>query len=88
MNFTEATPEDIYKIHSEKTYEKQPAYKGAFHPMDGWLVKTHLSVILGYLNFGFSMVPSWFLMIALSFISRSLMWVKTLALGHCSFETN
>jgi len=73
MNFTAVTPEDIYKVYSEKTYEENPAYEGVFHPMDGWLVKLGLIVILGYINFWFSKIPSWTLMIFISFISRSIM---------------
>jgi len=73
LNFTTVTREDIFKVYSEKTYEENPAYEGVFHPIDGWLVKLGLSVILGYAHFWFSKIPSWTLMIIISFISRSLM---------------
>jgi len=73
VNTTAVTSEEIYKVYSEKAYEKASAYEGAFHPMDGWLVKIGLNVILGYVAFWFGKIPSWLLMIGVSFLSRSLM---------------
>ncbi|EER24914.1 hypothetical protein D8B26_007487 [Coccidioides posadasii str. Silveira] len=73
VNVTTVTAEDIYKVHSEKRWEKVPAYEGAFHPMDGWLAQYGLNVVIGYIVFGIGQVPSWLMMVGVSFISRSMM---------------
>ncbi|KAL1969545.1 hypothetical protein VTN77DRAFT_8983 [Rasamsonia byssochlamydoides] len=73
LNTTAVTPETIYKIHSEKTYEKEAPYEGALHPFDGWLAQYGLNVPLGYVMYGFSLIPSWLFMIAISFFSRTIM---------------
>lgn len=73
LNSTTVTAQDIYKIHSEKTYKKEPAYEGALHPTDGWLAQNNLLVPLGYIIHGFSIIPSWLFMIFISFASRTLM---------------
>ncbi|RHZ72176.1 hypothetical protein CDV55_104823 [Aspergillus turcosus] len=73
LNTTTVTAQDIYKIHSEKTYEKEPAYEGALHPTDGWLARNNLLVPVGYLIHGFSAIPSWLFMIFISFASRTMM---------------
>ncbi|KAL2835158.1 hypothetical protein BDW59DRAFT_4452 [Aspergillus cavernicola] len=73
VNSTTVTPETIYKIHSEKTYEDKPAYEGAFHPTDGWLAQYGLLVPLGYVVYGFGIVPSWLFMIVISMASRTMM---------------
>ncbi|KKK26189.1 hypothetical protein ARAM_000971 [Aspergillus rambellii] len=73
LNTTTVTPQTIYRIHAEKTYEKKPAYDGAFHPTDGWLAQYGLLVPVGYIIYGFGAVPSWLFMILVSFASRSMM---------------
>ncbi|KAL4764046.1 uncharacterized protein BDW70DRAFT_130255 [Aspergillus foveolatus] len=73
VNATTVTPESIYKIHAEKTYENKPAYEGAFHPTDGWLAQYGLLVPLGYVIYGFGVVPSWLFMIVISMASRTMM---------------
>jgi hypothetical protein len=73
LNATTVTPETIYKIHSEKTYENETPYAGALHPLDGWLAQYGLNVPLGYVMYGFSVIPSWLFMIVISFFSRSIM---------------
>ena len=75
LNATTSTAQEIIEIHYGKTYEKRGVYEGAFHPFDGWLAKYGLNVPLGYVLFGFSMVPSWMFMILISFVSRTVMYV-------------
>ncbi|KAL4979137.1 PTH2-domain-containing protein [Aspergillus desertorum] len=72
VNSTTVTPDTIYKIHSEKTYENKPAYEGAFHPTDGWLAQYGLLMPLGYVIYGFGVVPSWLFMIVISMASRTM----------------
>lgn len=73
LNSTTVTPETIYKIHSEKIYEKTPAYEGALHPVDGWVAKYQLNIPMGYVIWGLGVVPSWMFMIGISFFSRTVM---------------
>ncbi|KAL3479845.1 hypothetical protein BJX99DRAFT_221316 [Aspergillus californicus] len=73
VNSTTVTPETFFKIHSEKSYESKPAYEGAFHPTDGWLAQYGLLVPLGYVIYGFGIVPSWLFMIVISMASRTMM---------------
>ncbi|OJD17399.1 hypothetical protein AJ78_02529 [Emergomyces pasteurianus Ep9510] len=73
MNATTIDAETIYKIHSEKTWANKPAYDSTFHPVDGTLAKFGLNVPLGYVLYGVGMVPSWLMMVGISFISRSVM---------------
>ncbi|KAL5343719.1 hypothetical protein BJX70DRAFT_120953 [Aspergillus crustosus] len=73
VNSTTVTPETFYKIHTEKTYEKRPAYEGAWHPTDGWLAQYGLLVPLGYVIYGFGIIPSWLFMIVISMGSRTIM---------------
>lgn len=71
MNAT--TVQDIVKVHTEKAYSKVAPYEGAFHPIDGQLAKLGLLTPLGYVMWGFGVVPSWIFMIGISFISRNIM---------------
>ncbi|KAK2768502.1 hypothetical protein FQN54_000357 [Arachnomyces sp. PD_36] len=73
LNATTVTPEKIYEVHAEKTYLNNPAYDGAFHPFDGFLAQNGLSLPVGYILYGFSVVPSWMFMIGVSFLSRTIM---------------
>ncbi|EEH40624.2 hypothetical protein PAAG_02600 [Paracoccidioides lutzii Pb01] len=73
LNATTVDAETIYKIHSEKTWKKNGPYNSIFHPVDGTLAQYGLNVPLGYVLFGLGMVPSWLLMVVISFASRTLM---------------
>ena len=76
LNHTTVTESDIVKIYTEETWRERPLYEGAFHPFDGWLAKAGgLNVPIGMILFGFGLVPSWAIMIGVSFASRSLMSV-------------
>lgn len=70
------TAEQIVKIHTDKTYLETPEYTGAWHPIDGWLQKYGLLQPLGYVFWGFGSTPSWLVMIAISFLSRQMMYVR------------
>lgn len=73
LNETTVTAQDIYEIHSKKTYKDVPAYEGALHPTDGWFAQNNLNVALGYGIYGFSMIPNWAFMIFISYVSRTIM---------------
>ena len=73
LNTTTTTAQDIIEIHYAKTYENTPVYESVLHPFDGSLAKFGLNVPLGYVLFGFAMIPSWAFMIVVSFVSRTIM---------------
>ena len=73
VNTTSITAQDIVQIHTQKTYEKVEVYEGVFHPFDGYLAKLYLNKAVGYVLFGFGLVPSWAFMIVVSMVSRNFM---------------
>ncbi|KAJ5485270.1 hypothetical protein N7539_005258 [Penicillium diatomitis] len=73
LNHTTITPQELYQIHSKKTFEDVPAYEGALHPTDGWLAKYQLNVPVGYAIWALGAIPSWSFMILVSFFSRTIM---------------
>lgn len=73
LNRTTVTAQDIAAIYTERGFEKRTPYEGFFHPFDGPLAKTGLAIPFGWVVYGFSVVPSWALMIGISFFSRTFM---------------
>ena len=60
-------------LHSGKKYETGVAYEGYFHPLDGPLAQMGVNKILGYIIFGFGLIPSWAFMVIISMVSRTIM---------------
>jgi len=73
LNTTTTTTGEITAIHTRKTYDKEVAYEGAFHPFDGWLARYYLNQPVGTGLYYFSLIPSWLFMIVISMASRNLM---------------
>jgi len=73
VNTTTVTPADFVKVQTEKLYLEEDEYKGAFHPIDGWITKAGLTLPMGYVLWFFSATPSWMIMIGISFVSRQIM---------------
>ena len=73
LNTTTTTANEIVQIHTAKNYEKRPVYESFIHPFDGWLAKAGLNVPVGYILFGFGLIPSWSFMLLISFVSRTVM---------------
>lgn len=67
------TAKDIVRIHTQKKYEETEVYEGIFHPFDSHLAKYGLAKPVGYVLYAFGLVPSWLVMIVVSFVSRNLM---------------
>ncbi len=67
------TARDIVRIHTHKKYEETDVYDGIFHPFDSHLAKYGLVKPVGYVLYAFGLVPSWLVMIVVSFVSRNLM---------------
>jgi len=73
LNMTTTTTQEIVKIHTDKTYKEVEEYTGHYHPINGTLAKFGLLTPLGYLLYGMGVVPSWAIMIVISFLSRNVM---------------
>ncbi|EXJ93578.1 hypothetical protein A1O1_01970 [Capronia coronata CBS 617.96] len=75
LNMTSATVEDIVSIPtaSKARYLEFPEYTGLLHPFDGWVAKLGLLQPFGYVMWGFGSMPSWLMMIIISFVSRQFM---------------
>ena len=73
LNITETTVGDMVALHSGKKYETGMIYEGYFHPFDGPLAKAGVNKIVGYILFGFGLIPSWAFMLIISMVSRQVM---------------
>ncbi|THX31990.1 hypothetical protein D6D10_08225 [Aureobasidium pullulans] len=74
LNRTTVSAQDFVSIATEKAFFKERTpYEGFFHPFDGILAKTGLAIPFGWVVYGFSVMPSWALMIGISFFSRTFM---------------
>jgi len=73
LNTTTVAAKDITQIHTKKSYQDVQPYEGYFHPFDGILAKLGLITPIGYILYGFGIVPSWLLMVGISFLSRTFM---------------
>lgn len=73
VNGTTVTAEDMFKIYADKTYLEVPKDDSNLHPVDSWAAKTGANIVLGYVVYGFSAIPSWVFMVGISFMSRALM---------------
>ncbi|PGH01846.1 hypothetical protein GX51_05026 [Blastomyces parvus] len=73
LNTSSVDAEAIYKVHAEKTWESNAAFDNTFHPVDGRLAQYGLIVPFGHAMYYIGMVPSWLMMVGISFISRTLM---------------
>jgi hypothetical protein len=80
LNLTTTTSQTLVDLHSADRNEAFKRLDGYFHPFDGPLAKYGLAVPVGYVFWVFSLVPSWMLMLAISFISRTFMSVPVQSL--------
>lgn len=74
MNLSTTNPEDYLELY--KTREDKSQFKkkdGYFHPFDGELAKYGVAVPVAYILWGLSVVPSWAMMLGVSFLSRTMM---------------
>lgn len=74
MNLSTTNPEDyleLYKTREDKSQFKKK--EGYFHPFDGELAKYGVAVPVAYILWGLSVVPSWAMMLGVSFLSRTMM---------------
>lgn len=73
VNTTTITVQDLVDIHVNKDYEKQKPLESVMHPYDGQLSQFGLNVPVGYFLYFMQLVPSWSVMLLVSFITRTMM---------------
>lgn len=73
LNTTTVSVKTFTDLQSNPVYKSATPYVGHFHPFDGPLARYGLAVPLGYLFWVLSVIPSWAMMIFISFASRSVM---------------
>lgn len=73
VNLTTSTPESIAAIYEDKARATFHHLDGYFHPLDGVMAEYGLAVPFGYFIWFFNVIPSWALMLAVSFFSNSFM---------------
>ncbi|KAI9837634.1 MAG: hypothetical protein M1838_004776 [Thelocarpon superellum] len=73
LNSTSTTSSEIMDIHAAETWKKQPPYEGLFHPFDGIFAQLGVSEVVGYVLWGFAMIPSWMFMLIISIGSRTFL---------------
>lgn len=74
MNLTTTTPADFVELYKTRADKSQFKLKdGYFHPFDGELAKYGVAVPVAYVLWGLGVVPSWAMMLGVSFLSRTMM---------------
>jgi hypothetical protein len=81
MNLTTVTAQDIVDAYgsaaaaSNKTEAGWNRFdpNGYFHPTEGKLARLGLAVPLGYVFWALNVIPSWGMMLIVSFLSRTMM---------------
>ncbi|KAK4175652.1 hypothetical protein QBC36DRAFT_301816 [Triangularia setosa] len=74
LNTTTVTSQDIVDAYTAPREEWRKVDSDSyFHPIDGFFAKNGLAVPLGWFFWGLNAVPSWVMMLGVSFISRSMM---------------
>lgn len=87
LNMTTATPDDFVEVYKTRQDKSQFTKKdGYFHPFDGELAKYGIAVPVAYLLWGLSVVPSWAMMLGVSFLSRTMMYVSPNSYHFRSFS--
>jgi len=76
LNFTTVTAQDVVDAYTAPNRTEARwrtiSREGYFHPTEGKFAKLGAAVPLGYLLWGLNAVPSWAMMLVLSFFSRML----------------
>jgi len=73
LNLSTTTSKDFLDLYAQEDKSNLFLHEGYFHPIDGVLAKNGIAVPLGYVLHFFNLVPSWALMLVVSFFSRSMM---------------
>ena len=75
MNMTTTTSKDIIDLWSKGNKDAFELIEGDswFHPVNGKLATFGVAVPLGYVFWVLNVIPSWAMMLIVSFLSRSMM---------------
>jgi hypothetical protein len=73
LNLSTVTPDDIVELKNKPRPETMELLESRFHPFDGQITKTGLAIPIAYALWGFSLVPSWAVMLVISLVSRTMM---------------
>lgn len=73
LNRTSVTAAEIAALHTESKFSEKAPYEGYFHPFDSQLAKLGLDIPFGYGIYYFSLIPSWAMMVGISFFTRTFM---------------
>lgn len=73
VNRTSITAPEFAALHLQEKYKETAPYDGFFHPFTGPLALAGLLIPFGYVMWGIARVPSWAIMIGISFFSRTFM---------------
>ncbi|KAI4866955.1 hypothetical protein F4820DRAFT_230992 [Hypoxylon rubiginosum] len=73
FNMTTATSDDIVTLQKEGYKSSAKLHDGFFHPFNGVLAKNGVATPVGYILWGFNLLPSWAFMILVSLLSRTMM---------------
>lgn len=78
MNLTTVTSDDFVKLRdvdpSQRAAEESWVLNETiFHPFNSWVGRNGLSHFVGYFFWAFNILPSWAMMLVISFVSRGMM---------------
>lgn len=73
FNASTVTAQDFVNVHKLAKYRDTPAVDSWFHPFDGLVRQYGLQTPVAYVLYVFGAVPSWSIMLAVSFMSRQFM---------------
>ena len=73
ISTTEVSHITAIPSNSKSRYLEFKEDNSSSHPIDGWLAQTGLLIPLGYFLWGIGSMPSWVMMIVVSFVSRQIM---------------
>jgi hypothetical protein len=73
LNLTTTTAETLLDLHAQDSKKDFRLHEGYFHPYDGPLAQYGVALPLGYFFWAFNLVPSWAMMLGVSFLSRTMM---------------
>ncbi|KAK4135668.1 hypothetical protein BT67DRAFT_440558, partial [Trichocladium antarcticum] len=72
LNLTTVTSQDVVDAYIKRDEVKLNKVEGYFHPFDGFFAQNGLSVPVGYALWALNAIPSWGMMLVVTFISRTM----------------
>lgn len=72
LNLSTVTTQTILDLQAKPVKENFRLIDSYFHPFDGVLAEYRVAVPIGYVLWAFNVIPSWAMMLLVSFLSRSV----------------